>query len=194
MGYVPGSVAQGLRTRTTKLFGVVISSLANPIFARVVLAIEERAHEPGYEIFLCHTLNSPEREEVCLRRLLSRRVDGLFISPVYRMERDAPVYRELLAYGTPVVLLGHPAPFCSAFASVSTDDLWRELPDDPAFARPRPQAHRLLDRTPGRAMGPRTVRRLPAGAPRSRPGRGRPAGVSTPAARSKTAPKAACNC
>jgi len=26
----------------------------------------------------------PEREEVCIRRLLSRRVNGLFISPVYR--------------------------------------------------------------------------------------------------------------
>ena len=32
MGYVPDSVAQGFRSRTTKLFGVVISSLANPIF------------------------------------------------------------------------------------------------------------------------------------------------------------------
>jgi DNA-binding LacI/PurR family transcriptional regulator len=123
MGYVPDAVAQGLRSRTSKLFGVVISSLANPLFNRVVRAIEEHAHEAGYEIILCHTLNSPEREEVCLRRLLSRRVDGMFISPVYRIERDAPVYRDLHAYGTPVVLLSHPAPFCSAFTSVSTDDL-----------------------------------------------------------------------
>lgn len=122
MGYVPDSAAQGLRSKTTKLFGVVISSLANPIFNRVIRAIEEHAHEAGYEIILCHSLNSPEREEVCIRRLLSRRVDGMFISPVYRMEGDAPVYRELLARGRPVVLLGHPAPFCDAFVSVSTDD------------------------------------------------------------------------
>lgn len=123
MGYVPDSAAQGLRSRTTKMFGVVISSLANPIFNRVVRAIEEHAHEAGYEIILCHTMNSPEREEVCLRRLLSRRVDGMFISPVYRIEQDAPVYRELLARGTAVVLLGHPAPFCNAFTSVTTDDV-----------------------------------------------------------------------
>jgi DNA-binding LacI/PurR family transcriptional regulator len=123
MGYVPDSAAQGLRSRTTKMFGVVISSLANPIFNRVVRAIEEHMHEAGCEIILCHTLNSPEREEVCLRRLMSRRVDGMFISPVYRIEPDAPIYRELLTRGTPVVLLGHPAPFCNAFTSVSTDDL-----------------------------------------------------------------------
>ena len=123
MGYLPDSAAQGLRSRTSKLFGVVISSLANPIFNRVVRALEEHVHEAGCEIILCHTLNSPEREEVCLRRLMSRRVDGMFISPVYRIEPDAPIYRELLTRGTPVVLLGHPAPFCNAFTSVSTDDL-----------------------------------------------------------------------
>ncbi|HEU0038551.1 MAG TPA: LacI family DNA-binding transcriptional regulator, partial [Verrucomicrobiae bacterium] len=36
MGYVPDSSAQGLRTRTTKLFGLVISATTNPIFARTV--------------------------------------------------------------------------------------------------------------------------------------------------------------
>lgn len=123
MGYVPDSAAQGLRSRTTKLFGVVISSLANPIYNRVIRAIEEHAHQAGYEIILCHTHNNPEREAVCIRRLLSRRVDGMFIAPVYRIEGEAPIYHELLARGTPVVLLGHPAAFCNAFVSVGTDDL-----------------------------------------------------------------------
>src|SRR5476651_296847 len=71
MGYVPDSSAQGLRTRTTKLFGLVISATTNPVFSRVVLAIEERAHELGYDVLLAHTLNNPDREEACIRRLLS---------------------------------------------------------------------------------------------------------------------------
>jgi LacI family transcriptional regulator len=45
MGYVPDSTAQGLRNGRTKLFGLVIPSLANPIFARLVLAIQERAYQ-----------------------------------------------------------------------------------------------------------------------------------------------------
>src|SRR5262245_36907960 len=122
MGYVPDSTAQGLRTRTTKLFGLVISSMTDPVFARVVLAIEERAHELGYDIMLMHTLNNPEREELCVRRLLSRRVDGLFIAPVYRMDPEARLYQELLARRTPTVLLGPPAKFCSQFISVHVDD------------------------------------------------------------------------
>lgn len=123
MGYVPDSTAQGLRTRTTKLFGIIISTLTDPVYARVVLAIEERAHELGYDIMLMHTLNNPEREEACVRRLLSRRVDGLFIAPVYRMEPEARVYQELLNRRTPTVLLGPAAKFCSQFVSVQVDDL-----------------------------------------------------------------------
>ena len=123
MGYVPDTSAQGLRTRTSKLFGLVIPSSTNPIFARIVYAIEERAHDLGYDILLAHNYNMVDREEVCLRRLLARRVDGLFISPVYRMETDARVYREVQASKTPVVLLGSPAAFCSQFVSVQTEEL-----------------------------------------------------------------------
>jgi len=123
MGYVPDSSAQGLRTRETRLFGLVISSMTNPIYSRVVLAIEERAYELGYDVLLAHTLNLPEREETCLRRLISRRVSGLFISPVYRMAAVAPIYQELLTRRIPTVLLGHTAPFCNQFVNVETDDL-----------------------------------------------------------------------
>jgi LacI family transcriptional regulator len=123
MGYVPHSSAQGLRTGTTRLLGLAIPSFTNPIFSRIVLAIEERAFELGYDVLLAHTLDTPEREEACLRRFLYRRVDGLFISPVYRMATEAPIYRELLARRVPTVLLGHTAPFCRQFLNVETDDL-----------------------------------------------------------------------
>ena len=123
MGYLPDSIAQGLRNRTTKLFGLIIPSLANPIFARIILAVQERAYEMGYDVLIAYTLNIPEREEACIRRFLSRRVDGFIISPVYRIGTDAPIYQELLARQVPTVLLGHTAAFCSHFVNVEADDL-----------------------------------------------------------------------
>src|SRR5512140_194642 len=63
MGYLPDSTAQGLRTKTTKLFGLMIPSLANPIYSRIILAIQERAFELGYDVLLAYSLNVPEREE-----------------------------------------------------------------------------------------------------------------------------------
>jgi len=123
MGYVPDSSAQGLRTRTTKLFGLIIPSITNPVYARMVVAVEERAHELGYDILLAHSLNKPEREEACIRRFLSRRVDGLFISPVYRFEAEARIYQEITVRKTPTVLLGPPATFCKSFPSVEIEEL-----------------------------------------------------------------------
>jgi LacI family transcriptional regulator len=123
MGYVPDSSAQGLRTKTTKLFGLVIPATTNPIYARMVYAIEERAHELGYDVLLAQTLNQPAREDLCLRRLLSRRVDGLFITPVYRFEAEARIYQEIVARSVPTVLLGAPAPFCKNFASIEIEEL-----------------------------------------------------------------------
>ena len=122
MGYVPDSSAQGLRTRTTKLFGLIIPSITNPIYARLLVAVEERAHELGYDILYAHTLNLAEREEQCIRRFLSRRVDGLFISPVYRFEAEARIYQDIIASKTPTVLLGPPAAFCKNFPSVEIEE------------------------------------------------------------------------
>ena len=123
MGYVPDSSAQGLRTKTTKLFGLLIPATTNPIYARVVYAIEERAYELGYDLLIAHTLNMPEREDACLRRLLSRRVDGLFITPVYRFEAEVRIYQEIVVRKVPTVLLGSPAPFCKNFVSIEIEEL-----------------------------------------------------------------------
>lgn len=123
MGYVPDSSAQGLRTRTTKLLGLLIPSSTDLAVARMMLSIEERSHDLGYDILIMHTLNSVEREEYCIRRMLARRVDGLFVSPVYRIEPEARIYKELVAQQARVVLLGPPAPFCNQFPSVQVDDL-----------------------------------------------------------------------
>lgn len=123
MGYVPDSGAQLLRTNKSKLIGLVIPTTTNPVFARMVFAIEQRARELGYDILLAHTQNHSEIEETCIRRLLSRRVEGLLIAPVYRMESSVRIYKELLARKVPVVLLGSPAAFCSQFACAQSDDI-----------------------------------------------------------------------
>ncbi len=123
MGYVPDISAQGFRSRKTRLFGVVLSTATNPLNARVLFALEQQAHELGYDLILAHSLNRVEREEAAIRRMISRRIDGLFLSPVYRMENVAPIYAEVARRGIPTVLLGQSAPFCRHVPAVATDDL-----------------------------------------------------------------------
>jgi transcriptional regulator with XRE-family HTH domain len=111
MGYVPDSLAQGLRTRNSRLLGVVISAITNPVFARMLLAIEEKASAAGYELLIAHSLNDPDREAVALRRFIARRVEGILVTPVYRLGLAAEVYDELQRCGIPTVILGHRTPF-----------------------------------------------------------------------------------
>jgi len=123
MGYVPDSLAQGLRTKTTRTIGLVISTVTNPVLARAIVAIEEQAYELGYDVILSHSLNDPAREEAVIRRLLSRRVDGLIISPVYRLAPAAPIYEELADSKVAVVIWGQKAAFCAQFPGVESEDL-----------------------------------------------------------------------
>lgn len=122
MGYVPDAAAAGLRTRSMRLLGLIIPTLTNPIFARLVMAIEEWAYQHGYALLLLHSHNDATREDQCIRRLLSRRVDGLFISPASRMETNVKIYDELQGNGVPVVILGSRAKFCAGFPCVEGDD------------------------------------------------------------------------
>ena len=123
MGYVPDLSASGLRNRTTRLLGLVIPATTDPVYARVQMAIEQNARELGYDLLFAQSMGKVEREEAALRRFLSRRVDGLFISPVYRLGTDAGIYGELRRIGVPTVVLGHRAPFCDGFVNVETEDL-----------------------------------------------------------------------
>jgi len=123
LGYVPDCSAQGLRSRTTRLIGVVVPSTNNPIYARIVFAIEERAQELGYDVLIAQTQNQSEREDTCLRRMLSRRVDGMLVTPVYRFEAEARIYQEITARKVPLVLMGPPAPFCKNFISIEVEEL-----------------------------------------------------------------------
>jgi DNA-binding LacI/PurR family transcriptional regulator len=123
MGYVPDISAQGLRNHSTRLLGLVIPASTNPIMARIIYALEERASEMGYDLVLGHTLNRTEREDTVIRRLVARRVEGLFVSPVYRYEVEAAIYQHLAERHVPVVLLGHRAPFCEQFPAAETEDI-----------------------------------------------------------------------
>lgn len=123
MGYVPDTMAQGLRTRKTKLLGLIYTAITNPVFPRVLLAVEDKTLEAGYDLAVAHTLNDPQREALVIRRMMSRRVDGLLLSPYYRMADSVPIYDELLASGIPTVILGQLRPFCAQFPNVEIDDL-----------------------------------------------------------------------
>jgi LacI family transcriptional regulator len=81
LGYRPNAVAKALRDKTTGTIGVVVPGIGNPFWTTIVEAVEHELQNSGTDLLLCSSRSSPEIEARRIRTLLSRRVDGLIISP-----------------------------------------------------------------------------------------------------------------
>ena len=81
LNYRPNAIARGLVTKQTNTIGLIIPDIKNPFFPEVAGGIEECAADLGYNVFLCNTNWSQEREEQYIDLLSERRVDGLIVAP-----------------------------------------------------------------------------------------------------------------
>lgn len=102
LGYEPDAVAQSMRTRSTGVVGLLVSDLANPLYARIITAVEARLQADGVALLLASTHNDARREKLLVDLFRRRRVDGLILGPC---ETEAPELLARLADEMPVVAL-----------------------------------------------------------------------------------------
>jgi LacI family transcriptional regulator len=81
LDYRPNIVARSLRSGRTRTIGLMIPDISNAFFAEISRKIEDKGFEFGYNMILCNTDESPEKEERYIDVLVAKQVDGLiFIS------------------------------------------------------------------------------------------------------------------
>lgn len=102
LGYRPNAVAQSMRTRSTGVIGLLVTDLANPLYARIITAVEARLMTAGYALLIASTHNDDLREAALVDLFARRRVDGLILGPC-QVER--PAWLRRIAQDTPVVAL-----------------------------------------------------------------------------------------
>ncbi len=78
--YRPNALGRQLRAERTGLLGVVLPSLANPVFAECMQGIEEAASITGQRVMLMTTAYDREREARAIETMLEQRVDGLILT------------------------------------------------------------------------------------------------------------------
>src|ERR1700694_112976 len=100
--YRPNGVARGLKLRQTLVLAVVIPDITNPFFAALFRGIEDGATQRGYQVLLCNTDGSPERQRSHLQSLAARRVDGVILASTFLKD---PAVRWLRHQRTPYVLV-----------------------------------------------------------------------------------------
>lgn len=103
-GYRPSAAARSLVTSRTSAIGVVVTTIADPFAAEVVLGIEEAAGERGYSVILANSGGEPEREMRVVRAFEERRVDGIIVTS----SRVGAAYAEVLERArVPIVLVNN---------------------------------------------------------------------------------------
>ncbi|MFE4214908.1 LacI family DNA-binding transcriptional regulator [Streptomyces sp. NPDC056844] len=102
LGYVPNSMARSLVSGAAMTLGMVITHPANPFYALLISAVEERCRANGYSLLLMVTEEDLETEREAAEALLRWGVDGAVVIPV---QEGAEHWQRLQDFGVPIVLV-----------------------------------------------------------------------------------------
>ncbi len=104
LGYVPNTVARGLKTNRSRILGVIVRRIGDPYFTDVQRGIEDYLHAHNYRMILASSKKSPEREADIVRAMSEHRVDGVIICS----SKVNPIYKEKLKkFGMPTVFINY---------------------------------------------------------------------------------------
>lgn len=93
LNYMPNRLAQSLRTRRSKIVGLVVPDVVNPIYTELVEIIQKQFDELGYSLILCESGENPKKELNYLRLLQGWNADGIIIAPVAKTEIASPIWK-----------------------------------------------------------------------------------------------------
>ena len=79
LGYMPNASARSLRSQRSRVLGVVLPTLLNPVFAECLEGIAEAASQGGYSILPVTTDYRVENEQHAVNVLIAANVDGLIL-------------------------------------------------------------------------------------------------------------------
>ncbi len=80
LGYVPDNTAGALSSSNSRVFGAIVSTINDSVFAQTLDGLSSRLRAAGYELLLTSTNYNPDVEEDALHALLARRPDGIVLT------------------------------------------------------------------------------------------------------------------
>jgi len=102
LNYEPNFIAKSLVNKKTKVIGVVLPVIASSYFASAIGGMMEVADSLGYHIMFSQSDETIEKEEACIKRLISIRVDGILIS-VSKDTINPDLFLKVQQKGIPIV-------------------------------------------------------------------------------------------
>lgn len=78
--YQVNDMGRALQRKSSRTFGCLVPSIANPVFADALQAAQSVAEAAGYQFLLLCTEYDAAREEAAVRMLLEKNVDGVVLT------------------------------------------------------------------------------------------------------------------
>ncbi|MFE3846374.1 LacI family DNA-binding transcriptional regulator [Flavobacterium sp. LB3P45] len=104
--YKPNIIGLNLKNRKTKTIGVIIPNILNSFFAKVFSGIEKVADKKGYNVIMCISNESLEKEAHTLEMLSNGTIDGFILSVSEEAQKlhEYNHFKEIINDGTPIVM------------------------------------------------------------------------------------------
>ncbi len=104
--YKPNNIAISLKNKRTKNIGVIIPDIVHHFFTTVVRGIENYANAQGYNVIVCLSDESFDKEVINMEMLANGSIDGFIMSLSAGTEKkkDFNHLKEVTEQGIPIVL------------------------------------------------------------------------------------------
>ncbi|AWH84791.1 LacI family transcriptional regulator [Flavobacterium album] len=104
--YRPNNIALSLKNKKTKTIGIIIPEIVHHFFATVISGIEQVANENGYNVIVCLSDESFDKEVINMEMLATGSTDGFIMSLSKETEqkKDFHHIQEVINQGMPVVM------------------------------------------------------------------------------------------
>ncbi|SEE93504.1 LacI family DNA-binding transcriptional regulator [Ruania alba] len=102
LDFRPNTIARNLRSGRSRTVGVLLPDLNSSFYLSILAGIELRLRQRGVSMLICADHSAEGGVGDAVRELAGRMVDGVITVPT---ERAAPGLRELVARGTPIVMM-----------------------------------------------------------------------------------------
>ena len=104
--YKPNNIALSLKNKKTKTIGIIIPEIVHHFFATVICGVENVANEHGYNVIVCLSDESFDKEVINMEMLANGSIDGFImsLSKETQQKKDFHHISEVINQGMPVVM------------------------------------------------------------------------------------------
>lgn len=104
--YRPNSIALSLKNKKFRTIGVIIPEIVHNFFSMVINGIEHVANQRGYNVVVCFSNESFDREVINMETLANGAIDGfiLALTKETQLKQDYHHLQEVINRGMPLVM------------------------------------------------------------------------------------------